>query len=227
MQRYVHDQFGRPRGPLGQLAGRIMAQPLIQRRPQPVDRRPAEPRTRRTRPRTRLRTGSRHRSGPPGRPRRAGDRRSTTPRPCTPPPPDATVGPCSPGEAQLLIGDAQSPPDLGTFDAVFGCNVWLFWPDPTATLRRFTSMLASNRAPRHHPPAAHRHARPGGDAGRSRPHREPDAAGGAGRRRQSLPPPRAGTRRMRDRPTTPTGATNRDRPPHRLLLTLPRGRIHL
>jgi SAM-dependent methyltransferase len=39
------------------------------------------------------------------------------------------------GRVRLVRGDAADPPpDLGTFDAVFSCNVWLFWPDPVAVL---------------------------------------------------------------------------------------------
>ncbi len=46
------------------------------------------------------------------------------------------------GRALLLVGDAQDPPDgLGTFDAIFGCNVWLFWPGPVATLSRLAALL--------------------------------------------------------------------------------------
>lgn len=43
----------------------------------------------------------------------------------------------------LRVGDitAELPTDLGTFDAVFSCNVWLFWPDQVATLRARRSLV--------------------------------------------------------------------------------------
>ena len=60
------------------------------------------------------------------------------------------------GRATLLVGDAQdSPPDLGTFDAVFCCNVWLFWTDPDTTIKRLGELLepsgklAITHLPRH------------------------------------------------------------------------------
>ena len=46
------------------------------------------------------------------------------------------------GRAKLLVGDAQDPPpDLGTFDAIFSCNVWLFWSDPETTIERLSGLL--------------------------------------------------------------------------------------
>lgn len=43
----------------------------------------------------------------------------------------------------LRVGDAQAPPDdLGTFDRIFSCNVWLFWKEPVAVLERLRSNLA-------------------------------------------------------------------------------------
>jgi ubiquinone/menaquinone biosynthesis C-methylase UbiE len=60
------------------------------------------------------------------------------------------------GRTTLLVGDAQDlPPDLGTFDAIFCCNVWLFWTDPDATIKRLGQLLepsgklAITHLPRH------------------------------------------------------------------------------
>lgn len=46
------------------------------------------------------------------------------------------------GTAELLVGDAQDPRlDPGTFDAVYGCNVALFWSDPALTFSRLARLL--------------------------------------------------------------------------------------
>ncbi len=43
----------------------------------------------------------------------------------------------------LRVGDVEHlDPDLGTFDAIFSCNVWLFWTDPVATFRDLGRHLA-------------------------------------------------------------------------------------
>jgi len=66
------------------------------------------------------------------------------------------------GRATLHVGDAQDPStDLGTFDAIFCCNVWLFWHDPDTTIERLANQLqpagklAITHLPRHHTPTAH------------------------------------------------------------------------
>jgi len=60
------------------------------------------------------------------------------------------------GSATLLVGDAQDLPEgLGIFDAIFCCNVWLFWTDPDATIKRLGELLepsgklAITHLPRH------------------------------------------------------------------------------
>lgn len=60
------------------------------------------------------------------------------------------------GHATLLVGDAQDPPaDLGSFDAIFCCNVWMFWTDPDAAIGRLVQLLepggklAITHLPRH------------------------------------------------------------------------------
>jgi SAM-dependent methyltransferase len=52
------------------------------------------------------------------------------------------LGPSS-GRVELLVGDAQAlPADIGTFDKVFSCNVWLFWTEPVAVLSALRTHLA-------------------------------------------------------------------------------------
>jgi ubiquinone/menaquinone biosynthesis C-methylase UbiE len=49
----------------------------------------------------------------------------------------------SSGRVELLVGDAQAlPADIGTFDKVFSCNVWLFWPEPVTVLSALRTLLA-------------------------------------------------------------------------------------
>ena len=51
------------------------------------------------------------------------------------------------GRATLLVGDAEDPPSaLGSFDAIFCCNVWLFWTEPERTIERLGGMLAPSGA---------------------------------------------------------------------------------
>lgn len=57
---------------------------------------------------------------------------------------------------ELRLGDVEHlPDDLGTFDKMFSCNVWLFWNDPVdvfVTLRRHLApggTLAVTHLPRH------------------------------------------------------------------------------
>jgi cyclopropane fatty-acyl-phospholipid synthase-like methyltransferase len=43
----------------------------------------------------------------------------------------------------LRIGDAQAlPDDIGVFDKIFSCNVWLFWEDPVAVFENLREHLA-------------------------------------------------------------------------------------
>jgi SAM-dependent methyltransferase len=65
------------------------------------------------------------------------------------------------GRLDVLVGDAQvPPPGLGPFDAIFSCNVWLFWSDQVATLRALAGLLrpggqlAVTHLPRHEGPSA-------------------------------------------------------------------------
>lgn len=60
------------------------------------------------------------------------------------------------GRLTLRVGDAQDPPaDLGAFDAIFSCNVWMFWDDQVDTLARLAALLepggrlAVTHLPRH------------------------------------------------------------------------------
>ena len=52
------------------------------------------------------------------------------------------LGPSS-DRVELLVGDAQAlPAGIGSFDKVFSCNVWLFWRDPVAVLTALRTHLA-------------------------------------------------------------------------------------
>ncbi len=45
----------------------------------------------------------------------------------------------------LRIGDAQAlPEDIGAFDKIFSCNVWLFWKDPVAVFEQLRPHLAAD-----------------------------------------------------------------------------------
>lgn len=46
-------------------------------------------------------------------------------------------------QPDLRIGDAGNlAPDIGTFDKIFSCNVWLFWQDPVGVFERLRDHLA-------------------------------------------------------------------------------------
>jgi cyclopropane fatty-acyl-phospholipid synthase-like methyltransferase len=46
-------------------------------------------------------------------------------------------------QPELRVGDAQDlPDDIGTFDKIFSCNVWLFWKQPVAVFERLGEHLA-------------------------------------------------------------------------------------
>jgi SAM-dependent methyltransferase len=56
----------------------------------------------------------------------------------------------------LRVGDAQGlPTDIGTFDKIFSCNVWLFWREPVAVFEQLRPHLkpggtiAVTHLPRH------------------------------------------------------------------------------
>jgi SAM-dependent methyltransferase len=45
----------------------------------------------------------------------------------------------------LRVGDVERPlGDIGEFDKIFSCNVWLFWKDPVAVFRDLREHLAPN-----------------------------------------------------------------------------------
>lgn len=65
------------------------------------------------------------------------------------------------GRATLLVGDAEDPSStLGSFDAIFCCNVWLFWTDPDRTIEHLGGLLAPSgvlavtHLPRHSAPTS-------------------------------------------------------------------------
>ena len=46
-------------------------------------------------------------------------------------------------QVEIVLADVQDPPhNIGEFDAIFSCNVWLFWPDPITVLRKWHDHLA-------------------------------------------------------------------------------------
>ncbi|MDX2380212.1 MAG: class I SAM-dependent methyltransferase [Acidimicrobiia bacterium] len=152
---HFYDQFRRPRGPLGHLAGRIMSK-----------RSSNAERSRWTVDLLELTPGARvlEVGFGPGLGVEAalsvapdvyvvGLDHSSTMRKSAARRNDVAV---RDGRLTLRVGDAQSPPsDLGTFDAIFSCNVWLFWADPVATLSGLAAQLepggqlAVTHLPRH------------------------------------------------------------------------------
>lgn len=139
---HLYDQFRRPRGPLGHAAGRIMSKRSsnVERSQWTVDLLDLAPEGRV------LEVGF----GPglgvqaalaaaPGVSVVGLDHSSTMRRSAT----RRNAAAARAGRVELRVGDAQRPPDdLGTFDAIFSCNVWLFWADPVETLAGLAALLA-------------------------------------------------------------------------------------
>jgi SAM-dependent methyltransferase len=152
---HLYDQFRRPRGPLGHVAGRIMSKRSsnVERSQWTVDLLDLAPESRV------LEVGY----GPGLGVEAAlavspdimvvGFDHSSTMKKTAARRNDTAIGD---GRLDLLVGDAQDPPGgLGLFDAVFSCNVWLFWDDPVDTLSRLAALLepggqlAVTHLPRH------------------------------------------------------------------------------
>lgn len=61
------------------------------------------------------------------------------------------------GRLELVVADVERPPPTGLrgFDVIFSCNVWLFWSTPVATLEQWRERLApgGTMAIVHRPPA--------------------------------------------------------------------------
>jgi ubiquinone/menaquinone biosynthesis C-methylase UbiE len=142
IKRHLYDQFRFPRGPFGRLAGRTMS-----RRASNIER------SRWTVDLLELRPGDRvlELGYGPGLGIEAAlgatadghvvgiDHSSTMRSMAT----KRNATALRSGRATLLVGDAEAPPsDLGTFDAIFCCNVWLFWSDPDTTMVRLAQLLA-------------------------------------------------------------------------------------
>jgi trans-aconitate methyltransferase len=142
IKTYLYDQFRRPRGPAGVLAGRIMSKRSSnqERSAWTVDLLDLQPEDRVLEvgygpglgleaALTRLSTG-----------RLVGLDHSTTMRTMAARRLRSDTGPLEP---ELLVGDVESvPQNLGTFDKVFSCNVWLFWSDPVAVFSQLRDHLA-------------------------------------------------------------------------------------
>jgi SAM-dependent methyltransferase len=158
IMRHLGEQFRRPRGPLGLVAGRIMS-----RRASNIER------SRWTVELLDLRADARVlelgygpglgieaalRAAPDGHV--VGIDHSSTMRNMAAKRNSAAV---RRERATLLVGDAENPPaTLGTFDAIFCCNVWLFWTDPERTIEHLAALLepagrlAITHLPRHSAP---------------------------------------------------------------------------
>ncbi len=155
IKRHLYDQFRLPRGPLGRLAGRVMS-----RRSSNVERSRWTVGLLALQPDARvLELGYGPGLGieaavdatPDGHV--VGIDHSSTMRAMAA---KRNASAIRTGRVTLLVGDAQDPPpDLGVFDAIFCCNVWLFWTDPEATIDRLvhlltpTGKLAITHLPRH------------------------------------------------------------------------------
>jgi trans-aconitate methyltransferase len=138
----LYDQFREPRGPLGVLAGRVMSTRSSNRERsawtvglldvQPDDRileLGYGPGLGLEAALGRLSTG-----------RLVGLDHSTTMRNMAARRLRSVRGPVQP---DLRVGSAEAlPDDLGTFDKVFSCNVWLFWKDPVTVLGLLRGHLA-------------------------------------------------------------------------------------
>lgn len=139
---HLYDQFRLPRGPLGHLAGRIMSKRSsnVERSEWTVDLLDLEPDARV------LEVGFGPGLGveaalaatPDGAV--VGLDHSSTMRSAAK---KRNAAAMSAGRLTLRVDDAQDPPDdLGSFDAIFSCNVWLFWDDQVDTLTRLAALLA-------------------------------------------------------------------------------------
>jgi len=160
IEQHLYDQFRRPRGPLGRVAGRIMSQ-----RSSNIERSRWTVELLQLRPDARvlelgygpgLGIQAALDAAPVGHV--IGIDHSSTMRSMAA---NRNATALREGRATLLIGDAQDPPaDLGVFDAIFCCNVWLFWNDPAVTIERLANMLepagtlAITHLPRHGAPSA-------------------------------------------------------------------------
>jgi SAM-dependent methyltransferase len=155
LKAHLYDQFRRPRGPLGVLAGRIMS-----RRSSNVERSAWTVGTLELRPDAAVLElgygpglGLQAALAAAPRGRVVGLDHSKTMH--------TTAGrrnaeALHAGRLTLHIGDAQQPPaGIGTFDAIFSCNVWLFWRDQLATVTGLFDLLnpggqlAITHLPRH------------------------------------------------------------------------------
>lgn len=144
MKRRLYDQFRRPHGPLGRVAGRIMS-----RRPSNIERTawtvdlldlPADARVLELGYGPGLGIEATLKSSPNAQV--VGIDHSPTMRSMAARRNRAAV---RSGRATLLVGDAQDPPaDLGAFDAIFCCNVWQFWTEPDSTIERMGDLLTPN-----------------------------------------------------------------------------------
>lgn len=141
LRQHIVGQFGHPRGPLGWLAGRVMS-----RRESNVERTIATVRLLGLRPEASVLElghgpgiGLAHALAAAPNGQVVGLERSTAMSSMAARRNRSAV---RDGRLSLVVADAERPPtDIGTFDAIFSSNVWLFWQDPVTTLQAWSSHL--------------------------------------------------------------------------------------
>lgn len=141
IKHYLFDQFRRPRGPLGHLAGTIMAHrhSNIDRNRWTVDLLDLTPDARvlEVGIGPGLGIGAALQAAPNGHVVGV-DHASAMVATATRRHREAVRA----GRVELVVGSANIAPALGQFDAIFSCNVWLFWSNAPATISRLIDALA-------------------------------------------------------------------------------------
>lgn len=158
IKKYLYSQFGRPRGPLGSLAGRIMS-----KRASNNDRSQWTVSLLNVQPTHRvLELGYGPGIGVAAVLAKLGDggevvgvdhsftmQRMASRR-------LKRLSPERASHVRLMVADVASLPDgLGEFDSIFSCNVWLFWNEPVSVFQQLRSHLrrggvvAVTHLPRH------------------------------------------------------------------------------
>jgi SAM-dependent methyltransferase len=155
LKTHLYDQFRFPRGPLGVLAGRIMS-----KRSSNVERSAWTVRTLDLQPDAEvlelgygpgLGLEATLTAAPRGRVVGLDHSRVMLTAAAK-----RNAGTLNVGRLTLHVGDAQNPPaEIGTFDAIFSCNVWMFWCDQQTAIECHLSLLnpdgqlAITHLPRH------------------------------------------------------------------------------
>ena len=143
VKQYAYSQFGRPRGPLGLLVGRVMAN-----RGSNVERTRCTVELLGLRPgHDVLEVGHGPGLGLEAAAAAVGDGTVTGvdhSQTMSDQAARRNQAAVDDGRLKLIVADAQHlPVDLTGFDRIFGVNVWLFWDDPTATIADLAGRLRS------------------------------------------------------------------------------------